>query len=201
MLNMKCGSLRLPGRSVEGMTCSISCTRPQNVVTSVAPARLVRLVARRMLGTRRSEKPIAIPAFFFLFCRSAHHSSGGRRPWRLRRPRTATQIRRLQDADLCEESRAKDRIHLKPTHFAYAQHLEAVEARSRRLLTDASTSGRSSGSSDGQDVQGALTHYELSGTYRTESPRLSGASVFKGFPSSLLPSRWRYASSGSAPWA
>jgi len=48
-----------------------------------------------------------------------------------------------------EIAKTKDRIHLKPTHFAYAQHLEAVE-----------------------DVQGALTHYELSGTYRTESPRL-----------------------------
>ena len=50
------------------------------------------------------------------------------------------------------------------------------------FVTDTSTSGRSSGSSDGQDVQGALTHYELSGTYRTESPRLSGASVFKASP-------------------
>ncbi|CAE7303974.1 Ift140 [Symbiodinium natans] len=48
-----------------------------------------------------------------------------------------------------EIAKTKDRIHLKPTHYAYAQHCEAVE-----------------------DVQGALTHYELSGTYRTESPRL-----------------------------
>lgn len=46
-------------------------------------------------------------------------------------------------------AKTKDRVHLKPTHFAYAQHLEAVE-----------------------DVQGALSHFELSGTYRTESPRL-----------------------------
>ena len=44
--------------------------------------------------TRRLEQPIAMPA---IFCRPVHHSSGGRRPWRLRRPRTATQIRRLQD--------------------------------------------------------------------------------------------------------
>jgi intraflagellar transport protein 140 len=48
-----------------------------------------------------------------------------------------------------EIAKTKDRVHLKPTHFAYAQHLEALE-----------------------DVQGALNHYELSGTYRTESPRL-----------------------------
>merc|ERR1719482_1715674 len=48
-----------------------------------------------------------------------------------------------------EIAKTKDRVHLKPTHFAYAQHLEAVE-----------------------DVQGALSHFELSGTYRTESPRL-----------------------------
>jgi len=48
-----------------------------------------------------------------------------------------------------EVAKTKDRIHLKPTHFAYAQYLEAVE-----------------------DVQGALNHFELSGTYRTESPRL-----------------------------
>eukprot|EP00929_Paragymnodinium_shiwhaense_P007169 TRINITY_DN111109_c0_g1_i1.p1 TRINITY_DN111109_c0_g1~~TRINITY_DN111109_c0_g1_i1.p1 ORF type:complete len:1446 (+),score=370.50 TRINITY_DN111109_c0_g1_i1:64-4401(+) len=48
-----------------------------------------------------------------------------------------------------EIAKTKDRVHLKPTHFAYAQHLEAVE-----------------------DVQSALTHFELSGTYRTESPRL-----------------------------
>jgi len=48
-----------------------------------------------------------------------------------------------------EIAKTKDRVHLKPTHFAYAQHLEAVE-----------------------DVQGALNHFELSGTYRTESPRL-----------------------------
>eukprot|EP00931_Biecheleriopsis_adriatica_P116716 TRINITY_DN92326_c0_g1_i1.p1 TRINITY_DN92326_c0_g1~~TRINITY_DN92326_c0_g1_i1.p1 ORF type:complete len:1461 (-),score=378.40 TRINITY_DN92326_c0_g1_i1:60-4403(-) len=48
-----------------------------------------------------------------------------------------------------EIAKTKDRVHLKPTHFAYAQHLEAVE-----------------------DVQGALTHFEFSGTYRTESPRL-----------------------------
>ncbi|CAK9076435.1 unnamed protein product [Durusdinium trenchii] len=48
-----------------------------------------------------------------------------------------------------EVAKTKDRIHLKPTHYAYAQHLEALE-----------------------DVQGALTHYEFSGTYRTESPRL-----------------------------
>lgn len=48
-----------------------------------------------------------------------------------------------------EIAKTKDRIHLKPTHFAYAQHLEAVE-----------------------NVQEALSHFELSGTYRTESPRL-----------------------------
>jgi len=48
-----------------------------------------------------------------------------------------------------EVAKTKDRVHLKPTHFAYAQHLESIE-----------------------DVQGALSHYELSGTYRTESPRL-----------------------------
>jgi len=48
-----------------------------------------------------------------------------------------------------EIAKTKDRVHLKPTHFAYAQHLEAVE-----------------------DVQGALSHFELSNTYRTESPRL-----------------------------
>jgi len=48
-----------------------------------------------------------------------------------------------------EIAKTKDRVHLKPTHFAYAQHLEAME-----------------------DVQGALSHFELSGTYRTESPRL-----------------------------
>jgi intraflagellar transport protein 140 len=48
-----------------------------------------------------------------------------------------------------EVAKTKDRVHLKPTHFAYAQHLEAIE-----------------------DVQGALSHFELSGTYRTESPRL-----------------------------
>jgi len=48
-----------------------------------------------------------------------------------------------------EIAKTKDRVHLKPTHFAYAQHLEAIE-----------------------DVQGALSHFELSGTYRTESPRL-----------------------------
>lgn len=48
-----------------------------------------------------------------------------------------------------EIAKTKDRVHLKPTHFAYAQHLEALE-----------------------DVQGALSHFELSGTYRTESPRL-----------------------------
>jgi len=46
-------------------------------------------------------------------------------------------------------AKTKDRVHLKPTHFAYAQHLEAIE-----------------------DVKGALSHFELSGTYRTESPRL-----------------------------
>mmetsp|Transcript_37028 Transcript_37028/g.85483 ORF Transcript_37028/g.85483 Transcript_37028/m.85483 type:complete len:1283 (-) Transcript_37028:63-3911(-) len=46
-------------------------------------------------------------------------------------------------------AKTKDRVHLKPTHFAYAQYLEAVE-----------------------DVQHALEHFELSGTYRTESPRL-----------------------------
>ena len=88
-----------------------------------------------------------------------------------------------------QESRAKDRIHLKPTHFAYAQHLEAVEARSRgavRILVV-------SGSSDWQDVQGALTHYELSGTYRTESPRLSGASLGNASqaPSLVLATRTR----------
>jgi len=48
-----------------------------------------------------------------------------------------------------EIAKTKDRVHLKLTHFAYAQHLEAIE-----------------------DVQGALSHFELSGTYRTESPRL-----------------------------
>lgn len=48
-----------------------------------------------------------------------------------------------------EVAKARDRLHLKPTHFAYAQHLEAIE-----------------------DVPGALNHFELSGTYRTESPRL-----------------------------
>jgi len=48
-----------------------------------------------------------------------------------------------------EVAQTKDRVHLKPTHFAYAQHLEAIE-----------------------DVRGALNNYELSGTYRTESPRL-----------------------------
>merc|ERR1719174_3114417 len=48
-----------------------------------------------------------------------------------------------------EVAKSKDRVHLKATHFAYAQHLEAVE-----------------------DVHGALSHFELSGTYRTESPRL-----------------------------
>lgn len=48
-----------------------------------------------------------------------------------------------------EIAKTKDRVHLKPTHFAYAQHLEAIE-----------------------DVQNALSHFELSGTYRTESPRL-----------------------------
>lgn len=48
-----------------------------------------------------------------------------------------------------EVAKTKDRVHLKPTHFAYAQHLEALE-----------------------DVQGALSHFESSGTYRTESPRL-----------------------------
>jgi len=48
-----------------------------------------------------------------------------------------------------EVAKTKDRIHLKPTHYAYAQYLEALE-----------------------DVEGALTHYEFSGTYRTESPRL-----------------------------
>eukprot|EP00927_Polykrikos_kofoidii_P019571 TRINITY_DN19165_c2_g1_i1.p1 TRINITY_DN19165_c2_g1~~TRINITY_DN19165_c2_g1_i1.p1 ORF type:complete len:1451 (-),score=223.71 TRINITY_DN19165_c2_g1_i1:186-4538(-) len=48
-----------------------------------------------------------------------------------------------------EIAKTKDRVHLKPTHFAYAQHLEAIE-----------------------DVEGALTNFELSGTYRTESPRL-----------------------------
>lgn len=46
-------------------------------------------------------------------------------------------------------AKTKDRVHLKPTHYALAQHLEAME-----------------------DVKGALNHYELSGTYRTESPRL-----------------------------
>lgn len=46
-------------------------------------------------------------------------------------------------------AKVKDRVHLKSTHFAYAQHLEALE-----------------------DVQSALSHFELSGTYRTESPRL-----------------------------
>ncbi|CAJ1392249.1 unnamed protein product [Effrenium voratum] len=48
-----------------------------------------------------------------------------------------------------EVAKTKDRIHLKPTHYAYAQHLEALE-----------------------DVQAALSHYEFSGTYRTENPRL-----------------------------
>mmetsp|Transcript_42942 Transcript_42942/g.100869 ORF Transcript_42942/g.100869 Transcript_42942/m.100869 type:complete len:1420 (-) Transcript_42942:132-4391(-) len=48
-----------------------------------------------------------------------------------------------------EVAKTKDRVHLKPTHFAYAQYLEAVE-----------------------DVQRALEHFELSGTYRTENPRL-----------------------------
>jgi len=48
-----------------------------------------------------------------------------------------------------EIAKTKDRVHLKPTYFAYAQHLEATE-----------------------DVQGALANFELSGTYRTESPRL-----------------------------
>eukprot|EP00928_Gymnodinium_smaydae_P021431 TRINITY_DN1835_c1_g1_i2.p1 TRINITY_DN1835_c1_g1~~TRINITY_DN1835_c1_g1_i2.p1 ORF type:complete len:1445 (-),score=352.81 TRINITY_DN1835_c1_g1_i2:414-4748(-) len=48
-----------------------------------------------------------------------------------------------------ELAKTKDRVHLKPTHYAYAQHLEAVE-----------------------DVRAALNHFELSGTYRTESPRL-----------------------------
>jgi len=46
-------------------------------------------------------------------------------------------------------AKTKDRIHLKPTHFAYAQHLEAMER-----------------------VEEALSHFESSGTYRTESPRL-----------------------------
>lgn len=46
-------------------------------------------------------------------------------------------------------ARTKDRVHLKTTHFAYAQHWEAME-----------------------DVQSALSHFEESGTYRTESPRL-----------------------------
>mmetsp|Transcript_76222 Transcript_76222/g.166365 ORF Transcript_76222/g.166365 Transcript_76222/m.166365 type:complete len:843 (-) Transcript_76222:160-2688(-) len=48
-----------------------------------------------------------------------------------------------------EIARKKDRVHLKPTHYAYAQHLEAIE-----------------------EVQQALAHFEESGTYRTESPRL-----------------------------
>jgi intraflagellar transport protein 140 len=48
-----------------------------------------------------------------------------------------------------EIAKTKDRVHLKPTHYSYAQHLEALE-----------------------DVEGALRHFELSGTYRTESPRL-----------------------------
>lgn len=46
-------------------------------------------------------------------------------------------------------AKTKDRVHLKSTHYAYAQHLESIE-----------------------DVQAALQHFELSGTYRTESPRL-----------------------------
>lgn len=48
-----------------------------------------------------------------------------------------------------EVAKTKDRVHLKPTHYAYAQYLESVE-----------------------DVQGALSHFELSGTYRIESLRL-----------------------------
>jgi len=48
-----------------------------------------------------------------------------------------------------EIAKTKDRVHLKPTHYSYAQHLEALE-----------------------DVEGALRQFELSGTYRTESPRL-----------------------------
>lgn len=48
-----------------------------------------------------------------------------------------------------EVAKTKDRVHLKPTHYAFAQYLEALD-----------------------DVKGALSHYELSGTYRNENPRL-----------------------------
>ena len=43
----------------------------------------------------------------------------------------------------------KDRIHLKTTHHHYAMHLEAIG-----------------------DINGAVKHFELADTHRTEVPRM-----------------------------
>eukprot|EP00439_Symbiodinium_sp_Y106_P081113 s1139_g20.t1 len=82
----------------------------------------------------------------------------------------------------CLEQEPEARLAIVAVHLDMVDHAEQLLKKCGRYdllnqlwekaLEIAKTKDRDSNQKAVEDVQGALTHYELSGTYRTESPRL-----------------------------